>query len=613
MSAVWTVAAREIRARRILLVAIPVVAALPFLARLMGGEKGRDIQEAIGLLVCGSFPFAVALGVGASLFSRELAERRLGFYFARPISAQAFWAGKVMAALVVVLAAFAFMQVPVALSLPRSYLSPEASYSTFVGVAFLAALLVMAAANAVTSMYRARSPWLVLDVVMAAVCIAALARLTRAIVEAGAFLSLRAGLPILLAAGVVAFLGAAAMQVMVGRTDARRAHLAHSATVWASVLLILGGFAMWQRWLLAGTPAQAGGTGYPLVAAPSGEGIFFRGLTGRAGFRPFFLMDAADGSFLRISPESDGMPTFSGDGRIATWVSMPEPWEPDHRPRLWVVRLGDGVRPAERLPMEAAMRWHTVLAVYPDGRQAVIAGFGAAGLVDLDTARVGASTALPDVVAADVLTDGRVRLFHGTSDRGGLAVAIWSPRDGSVAETLRVPRAVLLARRGAIAVVAVGLREKAILDLAAATEHRVTGADADNMPRALVLENGRIAMSTGTDVRITDAAGTTLATVPLPPKSQVVALREAEPGRVAVGVWSLLLSKRGTLLVDSLTGAVVREERGLLPAGAQSGTSPQAAPGSLAARLVTDEDGALVALEPGGAQRVIVAAAAGRE
>ena len=629
MSAVWTVAAREIRSRRMVLAAALVVATLPFAARVLGRDRGPDLQELIALLLCTSFSFAIALGVGASMVSRELGERRLGFYFSRPIPALHLWAGKLLGAATVVLVAFACMQVAILASLPDRHLprgaDDIAGYFRVLGAGMLLLLFVMAVGNVVTSMYRARSPWFVVDIVLAAASVTAFVIMVRTIVEAGAIFALirhphepdgARAIEFVLVAFVVALLGAAAAQLTAGRSDARRAHAALSVTVWVSSLLILGGFAAWQRWLLAGTPAQAGGAGYPLVASPAGEGLFFRGLTGRVGFRPFFLMDAASGGFLRISPESDVLPTFSLDGRTAAWVSIPLPWEEDHRPRLSVVRLGDGVRLAARTPMEEATPWHTVLAVHPDGRQAVIAGFGAAGLVDLDTARVAPSIAQPQVVAADVLPDGRVRLFShtlGGAVGAALVVAVWSPSDGSLAETLRVPRGALLTRRGGIAVVAVGLREKAILDLATGTEHRVASVDADTLPRALVLANGRLALSMGAEVRITDAAGATVAVVPLPTKSQAIALREPEPGQLAVGVWSLVLSKRGTLFVDAGTGAVLREEPGLLPAGAQSEAWPQAVPGSLASRLFTNEDGALLALGPGDRRRVIVAAAGGRE
>lgn len=619
MSAVWTVAAREIRVRRMLLIASLVVAALPFVARVLGGAHGRDLQELVALLVCTSFPFAVALGVGASLISRELGERRLGFYFSRPIPALHLWAGKFLGGGAMVVAAFALMQVSIFFSV--SAISRPGRLAFVLGAGVLLLVFLMAAGNAVTSMYRARDRWFVADVLLGAAFLAAFVTVVRATIEAGAIFALirhphgndetRALEVVLLAVGV-ALLGGAAAQLCVGRTDARRAHAALSSTVWLSALLILGSFVGWQRWVLGSTPAQAGAAGYPLLASPSGEGLFFRGLSGRAGFLPYYLMDAKSGAFLRLSPDIEPRPVFSSDGRTAAWVSHPEPWEEDKNPKLFVVRFDGGVRLAVRASIQRSARWHSLLALHPDGRTAVVAGDGTAGILDLGTAEVGASIPRPQVMAADVLADGRIRLFHGVSEReGALTVSLWSPTTGTLAEVVRVPRAALLTRLGDIAVAAMGPHEKAILDLAGGTVHRLTSTVPDSVPRALVLADGRLVLSMGGEVRITDAAGQTLAVVPMPDRSHVRAFREPEKGQLAIGVGSTVLSKQGTLLVDPATGVVHREEAGLLPAGPHSGPAPQPRPGSLASRLFMDGEGALVVVEPGGGRRVLLPAGGG--
>lgn len=623
MSAVLVVARREFQERRFLLVAAVVLAALPHAVYLAvhawaGARDAEDARTLLGMFVAIAFPASVALAVGSSLIGREMAERRLGFYFSRPISVPALWAGKFLGGAALILFTFLCCTLSVDITSGRGGFAQR--NPDVLGFLFLIVVFLALVAHVGSTMYRARSPWLVADIVLAVAFLAALGTLARTIVEAGAIFSVvrhphhgegARALEFILAAFVVALLCGAAAQLSVGRTDARRAHAALSVTVWVSALLILGAFAAWQRWLLAGTPAQAGGVGYPFVASPAGEGIFFRGLTGRAGFRPFYLMNAGSGAFLRLSPDGEPRPTFSADGRTAAWISIPEPWEDDHRPRLSVVRMGDGVRLAARIPMNDSMRWHSLLAVHPDGRQAVIAGDGAAGLVDLDTALVGAQVALTHLRAADVLPDGRVRVFHGMGE--ALVISIWSPHVGSLAETVRLPRAALLTRRGDVAVASLSLREKVILDLAQGTVKSLTAEINDPLPRALLLGDGRVALGMGNEVRITDAAGTTLAVVPVPEKSQVNALREPEPGQLAVGLWSLVLSKRRTLFVDAATGSVLRDEAGLLPAGPQSGPWPQAVPGSLASRLFTDEEGTLLALEPGGRRRIILAAAGGGE
>src|SRR5687768_9557392 len=188
---------------------------------------------------------------------------------------------------------------------------------------------------------------------------------------------------------------------------------------------------------------------------------------------------------------------------------------------------------------------------------------------------------------------------------------MWSPAEGSLDETMRVPGATLLTRRGDVAAVRVGRREKAILDLTAARVHRVSGDAIDPLPHAIVLGDGRVALSMGTEVRIVDAGGATRV-VPLPADGQASALREPAPGQLAIGMWSRILSRQRTLFVDTATGTIVREEPGLLPAGGTTGLLAQAEPASLSSRLFTDEEGNLVALEPGGRRIVLAASSEGR-
>jgi hypothetical protein len=614
MSAVWTVAAREIRARRILLVAIPIVTALPFAVAAVGGVASEPVQGVLALLLCAPFPYAVALGLGASLFSQELGDRRLGFYFARPISAGALWAGKVIAALTLVFLALLCAQLPIVWAVPAGFLGQGSTYWTFFSAMAVLAVLVLAASNAVASLYRSRSPWFLLDVVVGAALLAAFATLVRAILEAGAFLTLRANLRWIGAAAAAVMLAAALAQLALGRTDPRRGHAALAIVLFAPLGLAVGSFAAWQHWLLSCPPEQAGGAGYPLVMSPSGDGLFFRGLVGRAGFRPYYLAHAGGGSYLRLSPESEITPTFSPDGRVAAWISLPEPWEADYRARLSVARLDPVVVLSSRTPLEAQARWRAVLAVDPEGGQAILAGDAAVGIVDLRSVKVGATSPVPRAIAAQFLAGGRIRVFSSAPEGGGGAttvISIWSPRDGTVSEAARIPRSVLLTRRGDIAVLSTGQTEKTIVDLAHGTQVRLASTR-DPLPRALVLADGRVALGMVNEVRITNTAGASLVRVPLPGKSQVSALRESEGGRLSVGLWSALLSKRGTLFVDTATGDVLGEEPGLLPAATQSTAGTQAEPGSLASRLFTNEDGVLIALEPGGGRRVIVPVAGAR-
>ena len=62
-----------------------------------------------------TFPIALAIGLGASVIGEDLAERRLGFYFSRPLSGWAIWASKNLAAILITLGTGLVFVLPVAL------------------------------------------------------------------------------------------------------------------------------------------------------------------------------------------------------------------------------------------------------------------------------------------------------------------------------------------------------------------------------------------------------------------------------------------------------------------------------------------------------------------
>ena len=68
---------------------------------------------ALGLALIVSLVLAMALG--GSVIARDLGERRLGFYFARPISGGAIWAGKLAAAAVLAVGAGVLVLLPASL------------------------------------------------------------------------------------------------------------------------------------------------------------------------------------------------------------------------------------------------------------------------------------------------------------------------------------------------------------------------------------------------------------------------------------------------------------------------------------------------------------------
>ena len=643
MSAVLAIARREVRERRFLLAA---AATLSLLAWILQGfvtpAWTRGLGESLALVLFMAFPTAVALAVGSSLIGRDLALGRLSFYFSRPLSSAALWAGKFLGGAALVLGTFFCCVIPFVLSTGGIAREAAAGWSVLL-------LGLMAFAHVTTAMYRSGSWLFALDLGLGALFVTVFGAQLRHLVSAGAgrllfefgqfqpFGGVLGAAAILATAGMLA---AAAAQLAHGRADAHRGHVALSTVVWTLALAGFGGLALWSTWVLRVTPADVGGVGHPPFAAPRGRALFFKGSgRGRAGFSPIFLMNGQSGSYVRLPPERVTPPAFAVDGSMAVWVApaatwweafnpnpvaafgigvellavpdsaRADPWYPELT--LMVARLDRGGPVIEERPIELLDAVSIALAVDAHGEQALLSGRSSVFLVDAASGKLLAGLALSDVAAADFLADGSVRLYRlETRPRATFVVLDWNAKDGSQIERARVPgegRMMLLARRGDLAVVSTGVREKAIVDAASGA---VRSFDSGFSGAALVLSTGQVALSLDDEVRVVARGGETVASLPVGSGTRVYALCEPAPGELAVGLWTRSLAGRRTIFLDATTGVVRREEEDLLPAGSgHAGTGPSPEAGSLASRLFTDSDGRLIALEPDGRRREIVTSA----
>jgi hypothetical protein len=627
VSAVLGIARQEVSTRRFLLAAAAALSLLAWgLQALLPPGWSHQLGQSLALVLFLAFPIGAAIAVGSSLVGRDLAEGRLSFYFSRPLSASALWAGKFLGGAILVAGAFLCCYLPLALS--GGGIGREA-----VGIWLLALVGLMAFAHTISSMYRSGSRLFALDLFLGAVLVTVIVVQVRhlGIAGAGHVLLTTAALPFDLAVAAAVLLAAAAAQLAYGRADARRGHVALSATVWTLALVAVAALALWSRWVLGVTPAEVGGVRHLLVA-PSGSALLFKGASehGRAGFSPAFLMDGESGSYVRLAPERVTFPAFSPDGSAAVWVAPAVSWwwyvAPDpgllfpgaeaRRAALAVARLGHGTPVVEERALEPPDA-ELALALDRDGQRVLVSGRSGVSLVDIASGRLVADAPLSNIWAADFLPGGAAIRFYQTPRDGSepaFVVLDWTPKDGKRVERARVPvdpRVFLLARRGDLAVISTGMRGKAIIDTASGAVRRLDSATDDFSAAALVLSTGLVALSLGEEVRIVTRDGDAVARLPLEPRTSVYALREPAPGELAVGLWTLALDRRRTMFVDAATGQVRREEQGVLPAGLYGGMipQPQPEPGSFASRLFTGPGGELVTLEPDGRKRQIVGVA----
>jgi hypothetical protein len=369
---------REVAERRMLALLALGLGLVPLAAPWLPGvprESPVEARSAMALALALGLSAVSAILLGGSVISRDLAERRLGFYFARPLAGWEIWAGKLGAVVALTLGSTLLVLLPTALLSgvpgPQSLGLPiEATPWDFLalGICLLELILLSHAGGVIL---RARSAWVALDLAGAGVFAVLGWTAFRRLLLAGAFIPVQwvvQALGLLVLAGLLA---AGAVQVIDGRTDPRRAHRALSITLWG-VLLAAGLAAQgYARWVLAAAPEDLGPV-HQVEASP-GSWIGVCGWDPRRRFEPCYLVDVPTGRFVRVRPALDmGVvrlaARFSPDGRWAAWL---EPEEGAGKPGpLQLYRLD--LQHPDASPFQANI-WYprppASLVLSPDGSQ----------------------------------------------------------------------------------------------------------------------------------------------------------------------------------------------------------------------------------------------------
>lgn len=634
------VAQREVGERRMWLVAAVVAGLIPLAAPLLpwvSAQSAAEARNALASVLATTLVTAGAFVLGMSMIGTELAERRLGFYFARPLSPGAIWWGKLTASFLVVALVGGLVVLPTALlggELPvRELPSLTGDGARLGGVLAALVLLLLLAAHALSVAGRSRSLLLVLDLAVAVALGAALwAMCTRFLLNAPGLL---VWLLVASSAAVLVALGAAGWaQVAVGRTDPRRGHRALSATLWGtlgSFALLLVGYAVW---VFSAAPSSIARLWETIPAQGGSWTVVSGSSSGRGDYSPMFLLDTESGRWLRVEVPGRWWPAplFSEDGHLAVWQEWTgrDPRDPlqvlladlaVERPRTVATSLflGEDVRTMGLSPSgrQLALAGEKTLSVYslPDG-----------GLVRAVRMEVG-----PGRVRLGFLGDGEVSLSTWDGDdrnrSGPVDVTLWrlDIPSGKLAQTGTLtgisyrdywampgdPRGELL-----LATHASGGERELVLHDARTGVSRASLLSGPERPatRAAFLHDGRVLIGqsrAGADgvarVHVFDREGRRLRTIDLGDGFLGRLGSEVSPGVLTVSLgrdedWSW----RGrhdarVVLVDIERGTVQALAKGYLPVPTSGWWSPPrypVEPGSACARLFRSPEGALVRYEP---------------
>ncbi|MDP9122633.1 MAG: hypothetical protein M3O15_14910, partial [Acidobacteriota bacterium] len=226
-----TVFNREIAERRLIVAGAALLSLVPLLTPLLPGQdvhRTSDMRWGTALVLGSVVATVLALVLGGTAIAADLAARRLGFYFSRPLSGWTIWSGKLGAAAVLAYGAGLLVLLPTLLfeGFPSS--------RTLAGLAGPAGQLALAVlsltlgplllAHAVSVIVRSRSAWFLLDLVALAAVAGTAWTAWERLMHQGAGRTLENTYGGFLLLPVLALATASAVQVLVGRTDLHRAH-----------------------------------------------------------------------------------------------------------------------------------------------------------------------------------------------------------------------------------------------------------------------------------------------------------------------------------------------------------------------------------------------------
>ncbi len=637
MRALWAITVREVRERWTLVLAVFSFGWMPLVLALRYG--GRPL--AFATVLAAPTAWSVALLMGGSVMARDLGDGRLGFFFARPVPWWAIGGGKLLAAVVLALAT------AVAAVMPAMFLegnlSARAGWLLDAGASgSLALFLVLvvglvAFGHAAGVVYRARSTWAALDVVLFGAAILLAILLFRGFVRIGAVAIAPPGgwrfvLELLLVA-LVPLAGAAA-QAAWGRSDLRRGHRLLSLTFWCGAgiwFAVMGGLLARE---LAATPADFL---MRRLLRTTNDGRFVALLAGEPsphGGTASFLLDTASGRSLRtptLSPLA-----FAADGRHAVWAEEAPFWgRQGHDLDLALARL-DGPAPVvETLELDPPLPEGDVrdLALDAGGERVAVVQALTLSIHELPSGRSISRTAGADGewLTAAFLEDGRVRALRrvrGVVGGPGRAVL------PGFLEVVELAGGVPSSRVSFDAVGHAGLasgiagerlllhepqspRGVSLHDIASGRRLRFfRDEDGWTITDVAMLERGGVALverAAGANRLQLAADGESDRLVELP--GELAILGGELPGdRIAVGQARLLGTSGGdatsvgdTVIVSRATGEILRREPGLMPAARGGFYGRDRSPGG--ATLFETDGGDLVRLDPDTGTRQVVLAA----
>jgi hypothetical protein len=304
MNHTLAVAQKELVEKRFVFAA-PAAAALVVLLLPLAPRVPANSWQSI--YVVGSAIFAVAFGLGlaavlgATTIGRELTERRLSFYFAKPLAAPAIWFGKLIAVVLLVVSSFAIAMIPAFFAGTKAIRAVWAGEGrNFVALVAILATLFFFVAHMLSTIARARTAWAFVDLLLMVVVGWVGWSIVQPLLMHMALEMLILLLQIFAWLMLIAVVATGVWQLSRGRTDKVQSHRAMSQFLWPCTAGALAVCAAIVWWVVSATPSDLTGIDN-LELSPAGNYFVIAGkAVHRRDYVAQFLIDKRNGAYTRL-------------------------------------------------------------------------------------------------------------------------------------------------------------------------------------------------------------------------------------------------------------------------------------------------------------------------
>lgn len=589
MNHALVIARRELRDRSRLFVLAAAIAFIPFIASLMPGARGyqSDIIAMGGAILGVALGLGTAITLGNTTIGRELSERRLSFYFAKPLSPAALWTGKAVAALVSSLACFLIVIVPAFLAVQKTwnagifFSAPAILLAGVVGI-----VVLFFVSHAVSTIIRSRSPLIALDVAALALAVGAVYLILRPVALTGSIKHTAALLLVVLGSMLVLLVVVPVKQLATGRTDARRGHAAFSRAWWPAVAVVIAAVGIYSAWLVRPAVTDIRYV-QDLRRAPAGDWVAVSGQTRHRGrLAASFVMNTATGETVRLPQTLWWGSTFSHDGRAVAWI-RPASLKPNGQYLLHVRRLDEGRSYDTGIQLS-----HDAFVLSDDATRVAILQKNILSVYDVATGKLLASAATPVRLGRFFFASPNVVRLYQSADEEVVRVSELDIASRSFKQTGQFPK-----HAPFVGTSADGSRvyvRGAILDGRTGATIATLPEWKPELPRSRMLSDGSVARS-GFDggkaiVKIFNADGTARHELVLPGVKHTSIAGDTADGKLIVLASRDVRKEQKVFVVDSKRGVIEQVREGLAGPFPAWETDPRATPfrGELASVDVRD-------------------------